>query len=183
MVLACLPQQFHSVFCFVFFSLHFGKNFKNQADIYIDEGGSVLGNGAYSNDEGKTGNTFAAAKKEADKEDTRKDNSNGKTLLLKTKARNIMVNKDDIMYVESRRRKKEIHMTDGVIEIYSTMNELKRQLGDGFYQCHRGYIVNMAYVKEYTCDSITISSGEFVYMSKEKYNGFENSYTLYLKNV
>ena len=135
---------------------------------------------AYSNDEGKTGSAFAATKKEDGKEN---NNRNSKMLLLKTKSRNIPVNKDNIMYVESHRRKKEIHMTDGVIEIYSTMNELKRQLGDGFYQCHRGYIVNMAYVKEYTCDSITISSGEFVYMSKEKYNGFENSYTLYLKNV
>ncbi len=137
-------------------------------------------NEAYSNDKGKTGNTFAAAGKEDGKEDTKEDNSSGKTLLLKTKTKNILVNKDNIMYVESHRRKKEIHMTDGVIEIYSTMDELKRWLGYGFYQCHRGYIVNMAYVKEYTCDSITISSGEFVYMSKEKYNGFEDSYTLYL---
>lgn len=84
------------------------------------------------------------------------------------------------MYVESNRRKKEIHMTSGVIEIYSTMDALNCLLGEGFYQCHRGYIVNMAHVLEYTCDSIKISSGEVVYMSKEKYNGFETSYTLYL---
>lgn len=147
---------------------------------------------AYSNDEGKSENVFAAAKKEAgkknrNKEDilitgTKSNNSSGKTLLLKTKAKNITVDKGNIMYVESHKRKKEIHMTDGIIEIYSTMNELKHQLGYGFYQCHRGYIVNMAYVREYTYDSIKISNGELIYMSKEKYSGFENSYSLYLKS-
>ena len=39
----------------------------------------------------------------------------------------------------------------------------------------------MAHVLEYTSDSIKISSGEIVYMSKEKYRGFAHSYTLYLK--
>lgn len=147
---------------------------------------------AYSNDEVKSDNAFATAKKEAGKKDrdkkntiitsTDNDNNSEKTLLLKTKAKNITVNKDNIMYVESRRRKKEIHTADGIIEIYSTMNELKRRLGNGFYQCHRGYIVNMAHVKEYTYDSIKISSGELIYMSKEKYSGFEISYNLYLKS-
>ncbi len=136
---------------------------------------------AYSNDEGKTGSAFAAAKKE----DGKKNNNDvdNKMLLLKIKSRNITVNKDNIMYVESHRRKKEIHMTDGVIEIYSTMDELNYRLGNGFYQCHRGYIVNMAHVRKYSCDSITISSGELVYMSKEKYNGFKNSYNLYLESI
>lgn len=147
---------------------------------------------AYSNDKGKSENVFATAKKEDGKKDRNKEdmlitgiksnNSSGKTLLLKTKAKNITVDKGNIMYVESHKRKKEIHMTDGIIEIYSTMDKLKLQLGDGFYQCHRGYIVNMAYVKEYTYDSIKISSGELIYMSKEKYSGFENSYSLYLKS-
>lgn len=124
---------------------------------------------------------FAAAKKE----DGKKNNNDvdNKMLLLKIKSRNITVNKDNIMYVESHRRKKEIHMTDGVIEIYSTMDELNYRLGNGFYQCHRGYIVNMAHVRKYSCDSITISSGELVYMSKEKYNGFKNSYNLYLESI
>lgn len=136
---------------------------------------------AYSNDEGKTGSAFAAAKKE----DGKKNNNDvdNKMLLLKIKSRNITVNKDNIMYVESHRRKKEIHMTDGVIEIYSTMDELNYRQGNGFYQCHRGYIVNMAHVRKYSCDSITISSGELVYMSKEKYNGFKNSYNLYLESI
>lgn len=138
-----------------------------------------MNNKAYSNDEGKPENAFAAAKKEDGKED--RHNISSKMLFFKTKSRNIAVNKDNIMYVESHRRKKEIHMTDGIIEIYSTMDELRCRLGDGFYQCHRGYIVNMAHVKKYSYDSITISSGELVYMSKEKYNGFKNSYTLYLE--
>ncbi len=125
----------------------------------------------------KSGNALAGVEKEANKRE--KDNQN--ILLVKTKSKSIVINKDDIMYIESNRRKKAIHMTGGIIEIYSTMDDLRCLLGEGFYQCHRGFIVNMAHILEYTSDSIKISSGEIIYMSKDKYNGFKSSYTLYLK--
>jgi len=110
-----------------------------------------------------------------------KEKEEDNKLLVKNRSKSIVINKDNIMYIESNRRKKEIHMTSGIIEIYSTMDNLKCQLGSWFYQCHRGYIVNMAHVVEYTSDSIKISNGEVIYMSKDKYNGFEDLYMLYLK--
>lgn len=140
----------------------------------------------YSNDgffrkQPKTLNKSENALAGVEREVNSREKENRNVLLVKTKSKSIVVNKNDIMYVESNRRKKEIHMTNGIIEIYSTMDNLKYLLGDGFYQCHRGFIVNMAHVLEYTSDSIKISSGEIVYMSKEKYSGFAHSYTLYLK--
>ena len=38
------------------------------------------------------------------------------------------------------------------IEIYAVMEELSAQLGEEFYRCHRGYIVNLAYIAEYGKD-------------------------------
>ncbi|HBA96679.1 MAG TPA: hypothetical protein DCZ23_01085 [Lachnospiraceae bacterium] len=160
--------------------LHLGKIIM-QFSRYIKIGRQVIGIETYSNNGffrkqpdamDKSENALAGVRKEAD---------NKNTLLVKTKSKSIVVNKNDIMYIESNKRKKEIHMTNGIIEIYSTMGDLKCLLGDGFYQCHRGFIVNMAHVLEYTSDSIKISSGEVVYMSKDKYSGFEDSYALYLE--
>lgn len=105
-----------------------------------------------------------------------------RTLFVKTKRKGITLRVNDILYIESRAKKVEIHTTAKSIELYSTMSELEGQLGDGFYRCHRGYIVNMAYIAEYSNDSITLSSGETVYMAKEKYNEFVKTYMRYLRN-
>lgn len=100
---------------------------------------------------------------------------------IKTRTRSFTINKNDILFIESRARKVEIHTKNEIIEIYAVMNELEQQLGGGFYRCHRGYLVNMAYITEYTVDSILLCTGEKVYMAKGKYSEFVKIYMRYLK--
>ncbi len=100
------------------------------------------------------------------------------------KKRNLMLDQADILYIESRAKKVEIH-TDGskdIIEIYATMEELEGQLGEDFYRCHRAYIVNMAHIMEYDNDSITITNGDKIYLTKKKYGDFVKAYMWYLQN-
>lgn len=68
------------------------------------------------------------------------------------------------------------------IEFYAVMEELNAQLGEEFYRCHRGYIVNLAYIAEYDKDSITLTNGSKVYISKKKYGDFVKAYMWYLQN-
>lgn len=105
-----------------------------------------------------------------------------RSLFVKTKRRGITLNIDKIMYIESRSKKVEIHTTDREIELYSTMNEMEAQLGEEFYRCHRSYIVNMAYIAEYSSDSIILRNGETVYMAKDKYSEFVKAYMRYLRD-
>ena len=103
---------------------------------------------------------------------------------LVIKKRNLMLDQADILYIESRAKKVEIH-TDGskdIIEIYATMEELEGQLGEDFYRCHRAYIVNMAHITEYDNDSITITNGDKIYLTKKKYGDFVKTYMWYLQN-
>lgn len=51
-----------------------------------------------------------------------------------------------------------------------------------FYRCHRGYLVNLAHVLEYTTDSITLTDGMKIFLSREKYNAFVRAYMRYLQN-
>lgn len=107
----------------------------------------------------------------------------GKTgLFLKTKK--LMLDQSDILYIESRAKKVEIHTlgTQERIEIYATMDELMGRLGEGFYRSHRAYIVNMAYITEYGKDSITLTNGDKVYVAKKKYSEFVKVYKHYLLN-
>lgn len=67
------------------------------------------------------------------------------------------------------------------IEIYATMEELEGQLGEGFYRCHRAYIVNMAHITGYSKDSVSLTNGDQVYLAKKKYNEFVKAYKGYLE--
>ena len=100
------------------------------------------------------------------------------------KKRNLTLDQADILYIESRAKKVEIHTAGSkdIIEIYATMEELEGQLGEDFYRCHRAYIVNMAHIMEYDNDSITITNGDKIYLTKKKYGDFVKAYMWYLQN-
>ena len=86
------------------------------------------------------------------------------------------------MYVESRKRKVDIHTLGEEYTVYATMKSMEEQLGQEFYRCHRGYLVNLAYVAEYGEGEIRLRNGERVYIAREKYTDFVKSYTWYLEH-
>lgn len=121
---------------------------------------------------------FHRAKRELE----RRKKQRGEPVFIKTRNRSFTLEKDSILYIDSRAKKVGIHTTEKTIEVYASMNEMEKQLGSGFYRSHRGYLVNMAYVAEYDSESITLSNGEYVYLAKEKYGGFVKTYMQYLRN-
>ncbi len=106
------------------------------------------------------------------------------TILIRAKSKGFTINRSDIIYIENRGKKVEIHtVDDGVpIEIYATMEELTHKLGEAFYRCHRGYLVNMEHITEYDSDTISLEGGAKVYLSKKKHGEFVKAYMRYLRN-
>ncbi|MDE6904562.1 MAG: LytTR family DNA-binding domain-containing protein [Lachnospiraceae bacterium] len=127
-------------------------------------------------DEKKFGEVLERALAEAGKRKERK--------ILFVKAKNLTLDQSDILYIESRGKKVGIHTVraEEDIEIYAVMEELSAQLGEEFYRCHRGYIVNLAYIAEYGKDSITLTNGARVYLAKKKYGEFVKAYMWYLQS-
>ena len=127
-------------------------------------------------DEGKFAEVLQRAAGEAKKKKEKK------CLFIRTK--NLTLDQSDILYIESRAKKLEIHTTgaDKAIEIYAVMDELEGQLGEDFYRCHRAYIVNMAQITEYDNESITLTNGDKVYLAKKKYSEFVKAYMWFLQN-
>lgn len=102
-------------------------------------------------------------------------------LFFQTKARSFSVFRDEILYVESRKRKVEIHTLKENFTVYATMKHMEEQLGEGFVRCHRGYLVNMAYVKEFGAGFVRMQNDETVYLAREKYSEFAKAYSEYRK--
>mgnify|MGYP002513373621 FL=1 len=104
--------------------------------------------------------------------------------VLFIKSRNLTLDQSDILYIESRAKKVEIHTAGAAqaIEIYAAMDELEGQLGENFYRCHRAYIVNMDCITEYDGESITLTGGDRVYLTKKKYGEFVKAYMWHLQN-
>lgn len=103
-------------------------------------------------------------------------------LFVKTRYRNVTLEQKDILYIESRAKKVEIHTKTDIMEAYASIGELEKQLKENFYRCHRGYLVNLALITEYSNDSITLNNGESIILAKEKYGEFVKVYMRYLKN-
>ena len=112
------------------------------------------------------------------------DNKNETRRGLFIKTKKLMLDQADILYIESRAKKVEIHTIGAQqnIEIYATMEELMEQLGEDFYRCHRAYIVNMAYIAEYGEGSTILTNGDKVYVAKKKFGEFVKAYKRYLEN-
>ena len=128
-------------------------------------------------DEKKFGEVLEGAIQEV-KNSARKDKEE---IFIKTRFRNITLNRGSILYIENRGKKVEIHTTSEVIEMYAAMKDLEKQLGNGFYRSHRGYLVNMAFISEYNGDSIMLQNGECIFLAKERYREFVREYMRYLQ--
>ncbi len=102
-------------------------------------------------------------------------------LIFQTKSRNYTVQTDEILYVESRKRKVEIHTAGICFSVYATMKAMEQRLGEPFFRCHRGYLVNMAYVEDYDTGGIRLKNGERVYLAREKHSDFAGAYSRYLQ--
>ena len=126
---------------------------------------------------------FCRVFEDACREARKMESQSGEQLFFQTKARSFLVQKKEILYVESHKRKVEIHTLRENIQIYATMKNMEGQLGNGFFRCHRGYLVNLAYVAEYGTGTIQLQNGETVYLAREKYTEFVKAYTRYLKTM
>ncbi len=128
-------------------------------------------------EEQRFGEVFANAQREAER---RRDKRAEPALLIKGKKRSYTLKQRDILYIESRANRVVVHTVKGEIEAWYAMRRLEEKLGDGFYRCHRGYIVNMAHIAEYTNDMIELDNADRIYLAKDRYPEFVKAYVRYI---
>lgn len=124
---------------------------------------------------------FCSVFDKACREVRKQEETGAGNLFFRTKTRNFTMRKREILYIESRKRKVEIHTLRENVTVYATMKHMEELLGENFYRSHRGYLINMAYVAGYSMGAVQMQNGETVYLAREKYAGFVKAYAEYLK--
>ena len=114
-------------------------------------------------------------------QEVEKRNAGPRYLLVKAEGSHRRIPVEDILYVENSGRKVILHMRSESLEYYERMNHLQEVLGDGFYRCHRGYLVALSAISGYDHESITVSTGDRIYLAKQKYGEFVKLYCRFLK--
>lgn len=88
----------------------------------------------------------------------------------------------DIYYIESNNKKVVFHTSNGEVSSYGKMDEWEKELGDSFYRCHRGYLVNLEKITAYNVDTIDIINGDSLILAQKKYSDFIKAYMRYAKD-
>lgn len=102
-------------------------------------------------------------------------------LVIRVKGIHRNIPTEDILYAENDARKVVLHLKKEQISYYAKMSELETILGDQFFRCHRGYLVNLGAVRGYDTGNIQLENGETILMAKQKYGAFVNCYMEYLR--
>jgi len=87
----------------------------------------------------------------------------------------------DISYIESQNHKAVLHINNRKIAYYARIGELEEELSDSFCRIHKGYLVNLAYVDEYSKSEVTLTTGEVLLISKYKYKDFVRAHMRFVK--
>lgn len=78
----------------------------------------------------------------------------------------------EIYYCEVMNRKIFVHTKSGVFEYYGKMKEVEAQTSPHLIRCHRSYLVNPGFLREYIGGEILLENGERVPVSKNYHQVF-----------
>lgn len=89
----------------------------------------------------------------------------------------VIINMSDIMYVETLRRKMLVHTFEKTYTVAETMREMCEKLdGEGFYQCHQSYLVNLDEINKIEGLDVIMKNGDKVMVSKRHKQELEKVY-------
>lgn len=87
----------------------------------------------------------------------------------------------DIRYCEVIDRKIYLHTENEVIIYYGKIKELEKQLNGRLIRCHRSYLVNPDFLREFTDGQIYLEGGGCIPVSRSRRQAFMEAMLQYLK--
>lgn len=106
-----------------------------------------------------------------------------KEILVRINSRKKAVPADDVYYIESSNRKVILYMKDGIMEYYDKIGGLEELLRPEFFRIHKGYLVNMKYVRQHSRTEVSMENGDRLPISKYKYQDFARAYGNYISEI
>jgi DNA-binding LytR/AlgR family response regulator len=111
------------------------------------------------------------------------EEKNNNLYIVITKGRqSVKILLDTIYFFEMQNRIVTIHTTNGIIQYYDKISNIEKKISsNGFFRCHRSYIVNLKYVMKFDKSTITLDDNIKIMLSQSKYDDFSKSFLIYLK--
>ena len=91
----------------------------------------------------------------------------------------IKIKADDIVYAEVISHKVVLYHTNGSEAFQMRISDMEKLLGDGFFKCHRSFIVSMKYVKRVTKSAILLENGKEIPLSRSNYDAANQAFIGY----
>lgn len=94
----------------------------------------------------------------------------GRKLAIKCEGEDISLNLKDIIYMEAQDQYVNIVTTRGSYLTRRKINDFEVELsGEGFYRCHRSFIVSIARIERLSRDEVSVEGGSTLPLSRGKY--------------
>ncbi len=91
----------------------------------------------------------------------------------------IKINADDIIYAEVLSHTVSLYLEKGKEEFGVRISDMEDLLGDGFFKCHRSYIVSMKYVRRVTKTAMVLTDGREIPLSRNLYDAANQAFINY----
>lgn len=107
------------------------------------------------------------------------------TVTVETKQDVHSVPADSVVMVETTGRKVTVHTVAAAYDsVHSLQHWLKALPSNTFFQTHRSYLVNFAYVTAFNRTTVRLGAiDKSAYLTKRRYSAFKNAYLLYLEST
>lgn len=90
---------------------------------------------------------------------------------------------DDVDYLEAQNKEVLVHLSNGrtiaVRELFSKCEKIF-SLKNGFFRCHRSYIVNLNIIEQFTKSEITTNQSATIPIARNRYVAFKETYFNYM---
>ena len=86
---------------------------------------------------------------------------------------------DDILYAEVLSHTVILHLVNGREEFQMRISDMEDLLGDGFFKCHRSYIVSMKRVRRVTRTAMILTDGRGIPLSRNFYDAANQAFIAY----
>lgn len=83
------------------------------------------------------------------------------------KGKKVSLSPKDIMYLERKKRRTQVHTVWGTYEIWDKIGDIEKRLPElDFARCHNSYLVYLPAVREFTTKSIIMKDGTVIAVSR-----------------
>lgn len=90
----------------------------------------------------------------------------GQEFLFKAGGESVRMDRRRILYLESSLRQLRLVTERETYTFYANLEEVQKQLGDGFLRCHKSFLVNLDKVERFSKERIILENGAVVPVSR-----------------